>query len=97
MIGKGKKDYIMIRTAISGLRLIAPASLVYLAASLFRRKFLLSAWLGSYALVEAAFYLFVYLPRNHLMQKVSLISHYSASSNPDVASTGGGPPSTFEL
>ena len=71
MIGKGLKDYIIIRTAIFGLRLIAPASLVYLASSIYRSKFLFSAWLGSYAIAEAVFYLCVYLPRKHLMQKVS--------------------------
>lgn len=70
MIGKGIQDYIQIRAAIFGFRLITPASLLYLAASLYKKKFLLSSWLGSYALVEAAFYLLVYLPRNYRMQKV---------------------------
>jgi hypothetical protein len=70
MIGKGLKDYIMIRAAIFGLRLIAPVSLGYLAISLYCKKFLLSAWLGPCMLVEASFYLFTYLPRYHLMQTV---------------------------
>ena len=71
MIGKGRKDYILIRTTIFGFRLIAPASLLYLAASFHQKKFLVSTWLGLYAFVEAAFYLLVYLPRNHRIQKVT--------------------------
>jgi hypothetical protein len=66
-------DYILIRTTIFGFRLIAPASHLYLAASFHRQKFLISPWLGLYALAEAAFYLFIYLPRNHQLQKVTLI------------------------
>lgn len=73
MIGKGIKDYIMIQTAIFTLRLVAPASLVYLAMSLYQLEFVLSIWFGFYALAEAAFYLLIYLPRNYLMQKASQI------------------------
>jgi hypothetical protein len=73
MIGKATWDYILIQTAIVGFRLIAPAGLLYLAASFHRQKFLISPWLGFYALAEAAFYLFVYLPRNYQIQKVTLI------------------------
>jgi hypothetical protein len=79
MIGKGLKDYIMIRAAISGLRLIAPASLVYVASSFYSRQFLFSALLGSYAIAEAVFYLLVYLPRKHLMQRVSHIPNCQSS------------------
>jgi hypothetical protein len=70
MIGKSIKDYVIIRIAILALRLVAPASLVYLAASLYQMEFLLS-WLGLYAFAESAFYLLVYLPRSYLMQKAS--------------------------
>ncbi|KIM88219.1 hypothetical protein PILCRDRAFT_814122 [Piloderma croceum F 1598] len=71
MTGKWSRDYILIRMAILGFRLIAPASHLYLAASFHRQKFLISPWFGFYALAEAAFYLFVYLPRNHEIQKAA--------------------------
>jgi hypothetical protein len=71
MIGKSIKDYVIIRIAILALRLVAPASLVYLAASLYQMEFLLSIWLGLYAFAESALYLLVYLPRSYLMQKAS--------------------------
>jgi hypothetical protein len=77
MIGKGIKDYIMIRTAIFALRLVAPVSVIYLAATLYQLEFLLSMWLCFYALAEVAFYLFLYLPRNYLMQKASQISSHN--------------------
>jgi hypothetical protein len=70
MIGKGVKDYILIRMVISGFRLIAPISFLYLAVSFYRNKFPVSTWLGLYAILEAAFYLLVYLPRSHHIQKV---------------------------
>lgn len=72
MIGKGFKDYVMIRSVIFGLRAMAPASLIYLAVSIYSLKFILSTWLGVYALAEATFYLFVYIPRQYLMQKVRI-------------------------
>jgi hypothetical protein len=70
MIGKGVTDYILIRTAISGFRLILPISLIYLAVSFHRNKFPVSTWFGLYAILEAAFYLLVYLPRSCYIQKV---------------------------
>ena len=70
MIGKGVKEYILIRIIISGFRLIAPTSLLYLAVSFHQSKFPVSTPLGLYAVFEAAFYLFVYLPRSHHIQKV---------------------------
>lgn len=72
MIGKGIKDYVLIRAAIIGFRVVAPASLLYLAASVGYRTVFFSDWLAAYASIEAAFYLLVYLPRNHRMQKVRL-------------------------
>lgn len=70
MIGKGVKEYILIRIVITGFRLIAPTSLLYLAVSFHQSKFPVSTPLGLYAVFEAAFYLFVYLPRSHHIQKV---------------------------
>ena len=70
MIGKGLKEYILIRIVITGFRLIAPTSLLYLAVSFHQSKFPVSTPLGLYAVFEAAFYLFVYLPRSHHIQKV---------------------------
>lgn len=60
----------MIRAAIIGFQLIAPASLLYIVASFSYKTILFSYWLGAYASIEAAFYLLVYLPRNYSMQKV---------------------------
>jgi len=72
MIGKSIPEYLFIRVSIAGLRLIAPASIVYLAVSAFQRQLLLSPWLGLVAIPEACFYLFVYLPRHRRLQKVRL-------------------------
>ena len=71
MIGNSWPEYVIIRISIIGLRLIAPLSIIYLAASYNAAAFLWSPFLGAYALVEAAFYLFVYLPRSFHLQQVS--------------------------
>ena len=71
MIGRSVPEYIFIRLCIIGLRLVAPLSIVYLGFSYYRGHFLWSAFLGAYAVAEAAFYLLVFLPRNRLLQKVS--------------------------
>lgn len=70
MIGNSWLDYVLIRISILALRLIAPLSIIYLAASYYTSTFLWSPLLGAYALVEAAFYLFVYLPRSFYLQQV---------------------------
>ena len=71
MIGKSIQDYIQIRAAILGFRVVAPISLIYLAASVAQGKLFGSTWLALYAMVEAAFYLVVYVPRQRRMQKVN--------------------------
>ncbi|KAH9917611.1 Alpha/Beta hydrolase protein [Fomitopsis serialis] len=71
MIGNSVPEYIFIRTCIAGLRLVAPLSFVYTLASWREGRFLCSPWVGAYALVEACFYLFVYLPRSFLLQKAA--------------------------
>ena len=70
MIGNSRPEYVFIRISIIGLRLIAPLSIIYLAASYYAAAFLCSPFLGVYALIEAAFYLFVYLPRSFYLQRV---------------------------
>ena len=70
MIGKSGKEYIFIRISITSLRLVAPASIVYLLASLYVGKFLVSPWVAIYPCAETFFYLLVYLPRRALLQKV---------------------------
>ncbi|KAI9511086.1 hypothetical protein F5148DRAFT_1274424 [Russula earlei] len=69
MIGNSWPEYLFIRIAIFALRLIAPLSLIHLAASYHAGAFLLSPFLGAYALLEAAFFLFVYLPRSYYLQR----------------------------
>ncbi|KAI0293580.1 hypothetical protein BC826DRAFT_1105012 [Russula brevipes] len=69
MIGRSWPEYVFIRTAILGLRLVAPLSIVYLAASCRAGAFLWSSLLGAYTLVESAFFLFVYLPRSYRLQQ----------------------------
>jgi hypothetical protein len=70
MIGKTKKEYVFIRISIALLRLIAPASVVYLLVSIYQRKWFISPWFAVYPIAEASFYLLVYLPRRALLQKV---------------------------
>ncbi|KAI0293585.1 hypothetical protein BC826DRAFT_1186041 [Russula brevipes] len=69
MIGRSWPEYVFIRTAILGLRLVAPLSIVHLAASCRAGAFLWSPLLGAYTLVESAFFLFVYLPRSYRLQQ----------------------------
>ena len=70
MIGDSWPAYVFIRVAILTTRLIAPLSITYLAASYHTGAFLWSPFVGVYATVEAAFYLFVYLPRSFYLQRV---------------------------
>ncbi|KAI0934918.1 hypothetical protein AcV5_006608 [Taiwanofungus camphoratus] len=71
MLGQSLPEYIFIRTAIFGLRLVAPLSIAYTLASWHTRHFLFSFWLGVYALTEASFYVCVYLPRCKALQKAA--------------------------
>ncbi|KAH9848920.1 Alpha/Beta hydrolase protein [Lenzites betulinus] len=72
MIGDSIPEYIFIRTCIFALRLVAPLSIFYTCANLYYGQFILSRWLGLYAGAEAAFYLFVYLPRCKVLQKSAI-------------------------
>ncbi|KAL6300228.1 hypothetical protein BKA93DRAFT_740959 [Sparassis latifolia] len=70
MIGDSLPEYIFIQLSIFFLRLVAPLSILYTLASWYSGQLLFPPWLGYYSLTEAAFYLFVYLPRNVYLQKV---------------------------
>lgn len=70
MIGNSVFDYLNIRICISALRLVAPASILYLACCAINpRYFVLPVAL--YTASEASFYLFVYLPRRSRLQLAS--------------------------
>ncbi|KAF8065392.1 hypothetical protein FPV67DRAFT_1502693 [Lyophyllum atratum] len=69
MIGNSIPEYVFIRASIAGIRLIAPASVLYLALSAYAGSFILSPILGVLAIAEASFYLFVYLPRRRRLQE----------------------------
>lgn len=71
--------YLSARAFIVFLRSIAPASVVYLGACCFKKKFILSPVLGGLAIAEAAFLFFVYLPRRALLQEVSCASFCEGS------------------
>lgn len=72
MIGKSLPEYIFIRICIFFLRLVAPASLFYISLCLYTRKFVLW-WALPFAILEAGFFLFVYLPRKKRLQKVQAV------------------------
>ncbi|KAI0073954.1 alpha/beta-hydrolase [Panus rudis PR-1116 ss-1] len=71
MIGHSFPEYVFINISILCLRLVAPLSIVYLTASIYLKQWVHSRWLGYYAIIEAAFYLLVYLPRSYLLQKAA--------------------------
>ncbi|KAH9832839.1 uncharacterized protein C8Q71DRAFT_775203 [Rhodofomes roseus] len=71
MISDSVPEYIFIRICITALRLVAPLSILYTLASWWEGRLLYSPWLGAYALAEACFYFFVYLPRSYLLQKAA--------------------------
>ena len=71
MIGHSLPEFVFIRLSIAALRLIAPLSIAYLAASWYTGRWFYSCWLGYYALAESLFYLAVYLPRTRVLQHVS--------------------------
>ncbi|KAI0748754.1 hypothetical protein C8Q80DRAFT_756848 [Daedaleopsis nitida] len=70
MIGRSLPEYVFIRLCILGLRLIAPASIVYILLSCYHGKLLVSELLGYYAAAEAFFYLCIFLPRSRHLQKL---------------------------
>ena len=71
MIGTTLVDLVLIMIAITFLRLVAPLSLIYLAAEYQRGTLNFASPLTLYALLEFAFFALVYLPRKSLLQKVS--------------------------
>lgn len=73
MIGRSLPEYVFIRLCILGLRLIAPASIVYLLFSWYDGHFLVDDYLGYYAVAEAVFYLCIFLPRSRHLQEVSIV------------------------
>jgi hypothetical protein len=77
MIGDNWPAYVFIRIAILAFRLIAPLSITYLVASYHAGAFLWSPFVGVYAIVEAVFFLFVYLPRSFYLQQVRPYPGYS--------------------
>ena|SRR5712675_2035184 len=79
MIGTTRPEYVFIRISIFALRLIAPLSILYLAVSYNAKTFLWSPFLGVYALIEAVFYLLVYLPRSYYLQRVRLLSPHDST------------------
>ena len=75
MIGTTLVEFVFIRITITLLRLVAPLSLIYLAAGFWRGTLDLASPLTLYALLEFAFFALVYLPRKIHLQKVG-VSHY---------------------
>ncbi|CAA7271159.1 unnamed protein product [Cyclocybe aegerita] len=66
-MSQGFLNYVFLRTAIAALRLVAPASLAYLAACAVKPALLY--WpIACFAVAEASFYLLVYLPRRLRLQ-----------------------------
>jgi hypothetical protein len=58
---------------ITLLRLVAPLSLIYLAAEYWRGTLNFTSPLTLFALLELAFFALVYLPRRRHLQKVSTL------------------------
>jgi hypothetical protein len=73
MIGNSLSEYLFIRTSITTLRLVAPASILYLAVSAWNAAFPVSPLLGVVALAEAGFFLGFYLPRKIRLQAVRVV------------------------
>ncbi|KAI0316339.1 hypothetical protein OF83DRAFT_1127462 [Amylostereum chailletii] len=69
MIGRSISEYVFIRLCILGLQSIAPLSIAYLAVMPLWLSHPLLTIPGVYALAEASFYLFVYMPRRYRMQR----------------------------
>lgn len=70
MIGTTAPEYVFIRISISLLRLIAPASILYLAYSAYVGQFFITPWIAVLAVPEAIFFLCFYLPRKRLIQQL---------------------------
>ena len=72
MIGTTLAELVFIRIAITLLRLVAPLSLIYLAAECYGGTLYFPP-LTLYALLEVTFFALVYLPRKRRLQKVSIL------------------------
>jgi len=75
MIGTTLVELVFIRTAITSLRLVAPLSLVYLAAESWRGKLVVASPLTWYTVLELSFFSLVYLPRKRHIQKVGALNY----------------------
>ncbi|CAI6089270.1 unnamed protein product [Clonostachys chloroleuca] len=72
MVGTSTSDYIFIRTSIILLHLVAPLSVAYsLASSLGRLPFQPPRVLHVWLILEAVFYLVIYLPRKKYLQRAA--------------------------
>lgn len=108
MLGKSLPEYIFIKVAIAALRLIAPLSVLWVAWSLLvpapahldPKWALLSTCSLTYASLEAAFFVCIYLPRRYHLQKVRHHRSSSCLRSPEtrtcrfVTRIGGKPPQT---
>ena len=70
MLGNSIPEYVSIRLAITALRLVAPASLLYVATAAWTLTLPISPWIAVCAGAEALFYLGVWLPRKRRLQAV---------------------------
>ena len=76
MIGTSLVELVFIKIAITLLRLVAPLSLVYIAAEYYWRGTLnFASPLTLYALSEFVFFTLVYLPRRRYLQKVGPLNY----------------------
>ena len=73
MIGTSLAELVFIRIAITLLRLVAPLSLIYLAAEYWRGTLDFASPLALYALLESGFFALVYIPRKGRLQKVGTL------------------------
>ncbi|KAH7909220.1 hypothetical protein BJ138DRAFT_992178, partial [Hygrophoropsis aurantiaca] len=76
MIGQSIPEYIFIRISILGLRLVAPASLIYMGCRLalypWNSQIPTISWIDALAFSESLFYTLVYLPRRRSFQKAAV-------------------------
>ncbi|KAJ7778798.1 hypothetical protein DFH07DRAFT_796033 [Mycena maculata] len=70
MIGQSLPEYYFIRVCIAALRLVAPASFVYLLVCVGTNSILVSPLLATLAVCEASFYLIFALRRRRINQTI---------------------------
>ncbi|KAJ3823628.1 hypothetical protein F5880DRAFT_498512 [Lentinula raphanica] len=75
MLGRTIHEHIFILISIALLRLVAPASFLYLFLCLYTRSLAINhlahPWIFPIALLEVSFYLLVYIPRKGVLQKAT--------------------------